>query len=293
MARARSNPLALAVLVCLLEAPMHPYEMAQTLRSRAKEESVRLNFGSLYGVVEGLERRGMIRARETVREGRRPERTVYEITDAGAREAADWLSELVSVPVKEYPQFMAALSFIPALPPDDALVALRQRATALEMRLFRQRGIAQAAAQLGLPRLFALEGEYELRMLEAELGFVRELAKEIEGGSLEGIQIWHGFYADDQTRAALLASLGELEEGTRARFLAVLDEGRRARLLLTLDDETRARVHAALDEPSAETTGDGPGETTGDGSASPPPDNGERRTRQKAKPDDELSEGPP
>ena len=59
---ARSNPLALAVLVSLAERPMHPYEVAQTLRQRAKQESVRLNYGSLYAVVEGLERRGLIRA---------------------------------------------------------------------------------------------------------------------------------------------------------------------------------------------------------------------------------------
>ena len=38
----RSNPLALAVLSCLYERPMHPYEVAQTLRHRAKHESIRL-----------------------------------------------------------------------------------------------------------------------------------------------------------------------------------------------------------------------------------------------------------
>ncbi len=71
---------------------MHPYEVAQTQRGRAKHESIRLNYGSLYGVVDGLEARGLIRARETVRAGRRPERTIYELTDAGARELIDWLS---------------------------------------------------------------------------------------------------------------------------------------------------------------------------------------------------------
>ena len=108
----RANPLALAVLVTLYERPMHPYEVSQTLRARAKHESIQLNFGSLYSVVEGLESRGLIRARETVREGRRPERTVYEITDSGTRELTEWLSELVATPVKEYLQFEAALSFI-------------------------------------------------------------------------------------------------------------------------------------------------------------------------------------
>src|SRR5262252_4469544 len=124
----RSNPLAMAVLVCLYEKPMHPYEVAQTLRERAKQESVRLNYGSLYAVVESLEKRGLITATETVRKGRRPERTVYEITDEGSREMVDWLTELVGVPIKEYPQFMAGLSFIAALQPDEALRALRERA---------------------------------------------------------------------------------------------------------------------------------------------------------------------
>ena len=79
----RKNALALAVLICLSERPMHPYEVATTLRQRDKHESVRLNYGSLYAVVESLEKRGLITPQETAREGRRPERTVYEITEAG------------------------------------------------------------------------------------------------------------------------------------------------------------------------------------------------------------------
>ena len=192
---ARSNPLALAVLVCLFERPMHPYEVAQTLRSRAKHESVRLNYGSLYAVVDSLEHRGLIRAGETVREGRRPERTVYEITDAGARELTDWLTELIAAPTKEYPHFMAGLSFLPPSTPDDALDALRQRAVALEIRLTQLRAAQRAAADAGLPRLFELEGEYEERLMEAELDFVAGLIKEIDNGSLDGIELWRSFAA--------------------------------------------------------------------------------------------------
>jgi len=192
---ARSNPLALAVLVCLFERPMHPYEVAQTLRSRAKHESVRLNYGSLYAVVDSLESRGLIRAGETVREGRRPERTVYEITDPGARELTDWLTELIAVPTKEYPHFMAGLSFLPALDTQDALEALRLRAIALEIRLTQVRAAFRAAADTGLPRLFELEGEYEEKLMETELDFVRRLIKEIEDGSLDGIELWRAFNA--------------------------------------------------------------------------------------------------
>ena len=49
-----SNPLALALLVLLYERPMHPYEMAATLRERRKESSIKLNYGSLYTVVDNL-----------------------------------------------------------------------------------------------------------------------------------------------------------------------------------------------------------------------------------------------
>lgn len=192
---ARSNPLALAVLTCLLERPMHPYEIAQTLRARAKHESIRLNYGSLYGVVEALEKRQLVRARETVRAGRRPERTIYEITDAGLREMADWLSELVASPVKEYLQFEAALSLLPALPPDEALEALRQRRESLEIEIALLDGAVAAAQSHGLPRLFALETEYVQALRRAELEYVQRLEKDIESGELSGIDQWRSWYA--------------------------------------------------------------------------------------------------
>ena len=97
-----------------------------------------------------------------MREGRRPERTVYEITDAGTREMNEWLSELVATPVKEFLQFEAALSLIAGLPPDEALSQLERRTDALEVRITQLRAVLDAARQMGLPRLFTLEGEYEL-----------------------------------------------------------------------------------------------------------------------------------
>ncbi len=193
---ARSNPLALAVLVTLAERAMHPYEVAQTLRQRAKQESVRLNYGSLYAVVEALERRGLIRARETVKDGKRPERTIYEMTDDGERELVDWMTELIGVPVKEYPAFMAGLSFLPALEPDEALAALRIRADSLTVKLAGLKGGMEAAKKAGLPRLFELEAEYEEELLAAELKFVRALIEDIEAGVLEGLETWKSFHAD-------------------------------------------------------------------------------------------------
>jgi DNA-binding PadR family transcriptional regulator len=176
---------------------MHPYEVAQTLRSRAKEQSVRLNYGSLYAVVEALEKRGFIKSTGTVREGKRPQRTVYDITEEGSLEMTDWLTELIGTPNKEYPAFMAGLSFLPALDPDDALAALRRRAEALTMRLVAMRGAMQAARDAGLPRIFELESEYEERVVAAELAFVKALVDDMADGTLEGLELWRLFQTED------------------------------------------------------------------------------------------------
>lgn len=184
------------MLVSLYEKPMHPYEVAQTLRQRAKQESVRLNYGSLYAVVESLEKKGFIKATGTVREGKRPERTVYEITDDGAREMNEWMTELISVPAKEYPAFMAGLSFLPSLPPDEALEALRSRRDAIKVKLAGMQGAMKAAQEAGLPRIFELEAEYEVQQLHAELKFVSGLVDEMDAGTLEGLEMWAMFHTE-------------------------------------------------------------------------------------------------
>src|SRR5688500_2135046 len=106
------NLLALALLGVLSERPMHPYEMASVLRERAKDTSMKIQWGSLYTVVQNLEKHGFVRATETTRQGGRPERTVYTITEAGQAELVDWLSELVERPQYEHNSFEAALSLV-------------------------------------------------------------------------------------------------------------------------------------------------------------------------------------
>ena len=113
------NLLGLQLLAMLVERPMHPYEMATELRGRGKEHDLKIQWGSLYTVVQNLEKHGFIEAAETTREGRRPERTVYQLTRAGHDEAVDWLRELVGVPEREYPRLKTALSVVGVLPPDE------------------------------------------------------------------------------------------------------------------------------------------------------------------------------
>jgi len=191
MARRRKvgNLLALSLLSLLTQQPMYPYEMASTLRRWGKDQSTKINWGSLYTVVQNLEKHGFIEAVDTVREGRQPERTTYRITGAGRAELTDWLRELLSVPEREYPKFEAALSDAMVLPPDEVAALLTERLRTLDA--------ANAAFQrelqaLGtkLPRLVLIESEYRLAMLRAEAEWVRGLLGEIADGTLPGVDVW-------------------------------------------------------------------------------------------------------
>jgi DNA-binding PadR family transcriptional regulator len=194
VARHRANPLALAVLASLLERPMHPYEISTTLRTRGKHESIKLNYGSLYTVVDGLAKRELITATETERAGRRPERTVYALTDEGRRELADWLAELLREPVKEFTQFEAALSLMACLPPDEVAPLLTERAEQIEYELVQGDAMHERAVKQGVPRLFLIEYEYRRTLRVAELEWVRQLAAEIESGVLPGVAEWRAFH---------------------------------------------------------------------------------------------------
>jgi DNA-binding PadR family transcriptional regulator len=209
MSRRRvSNPLALAVLGCLAERPMHPYEISTTLRSRGKENSIKLNYGSLYSVVESLQKHGLIRTLETTRDGRRPERTVYEITEAGITEFEDWLAELLSTPVRDFTALEAGLSLMPGLPPDEVARLLEERADRLRAEIRTLDATATVAADNHLPELFLIEGNFHRVMLSAELEFVVKLAADIRSGALSGTDGWrriHELRAEGVTNEQIFA----------------------------------------------------------------------------------------
>jgi DNA-binding PadR family transcriptional regulator len=195
-ARSRANPLALAVLVCLAERPMHVYETAGVLRERNKHASVRLNYGSLYSVVGSLERRGLIEAAQTDRAGRLPERTVYTLTAAGQAEMRDWLSELIAVPARDYTGFEAGLSFLPALPPDRVRALLETRAEQLERESAARSGSRGPLGSNEVPRVFWVEEEYRDALRTAELAYIRRLLADISNETLEGIDWWNQIHRD-------------------------------------------------------------------------------------------------
>ncbi|MFF0471726.1 PadR family transcriptional regulator [Micromonospora zamorensis] len=203
------NLLALAVLSALVQRPMHPYEIATALRAWGKDQDMEFKWGSFYTVIRNMDKHRMIEAVESVREGRRPERTVYRITDAGRAELVDWARELVSTPMPEHPRFRAGLSVLAALHPDEAAALLRQRLDLLEDTIRQDREALDAHLR-EVPRLFLVESEYDLAMRGAEASWLRGLLAELTSGSYPGLDTWRAFHETGE----MPAELTELSERT-------------------------------------------------------------------------------
>jgi DNA-binding PadR family transcriptional regulator len=179
-----TNLLALAALSLLKERPMHPYEIAFTMKDRHLEESIKLNFGSLYHTIESLAASGWIAPVETAREGRRPEKTVYALTDAGRVRLLEWLRELIRTPVKDYLHFAAGLSFLNDLGQEEAVSLLRERAGKLAGEVEFWRLLMERLDGEGIPHLYLIEIEHAQALREAELEWIKRTAAEIEDGRL-------------------------------------------------------------------------------------------------------------
>ena len=171
------NPLALAMMSILAEGPMHPYEVASTLRTRHGEDAIKIRFGSLYSVIAQLAARGWIVAHATAQSGKRPEHTKYRLTDAGREALTAWMRELIATPVKEYPKFEAALCLMAVLEPADVTARLEERLTRLDASIAALRGDIDGVVAKGLDPLFVAEAEYRCAMLQAERDFCRKLAR--------------------------------------------------------------------------------------------------------------------
>ncbi len=188
------SPLALSILELLDERPMHPYELASTMRARHHDEFIRLNFGTLYHTVDTLERGGWIVPLEREKEGKRPERTVYQLTESGRLVLLKVVGELLAQPRREYPHFAAGLMFMHHLGATGAAEHLNERWHALDAHVEKLTRIMGELRADGVTRLALIELEHKIAMLEAEGRWVRALEREIIEGKLDweaGIDAGH------------------------------------------------------------------------------------------------------
>jgi DNA-binding PadR family transcriptional regulator len=187
-----ANLMALAVLATVVQRPMHRYEMASVMRARGKDRDMDIKWGSLYTVVQNLERAGYLESVGITRHGARPERTVYRITDAGRDELVAWTRELIAEPEAEHTRFVAGLSVLAVLGPAEVINLFRRRLERLN------RAAESLTAHFGqaadVPRLFLIEDEYRLAMTCAEADWTQRLLDELSAGTFPQLDVWRAWH---------------------------------------------------------------------------------------------------
>ncbi len=192
----RLDLAALAVLGILCEADHHPYEIARLLRDRHQDEPPGHTSRSLYHAVEKLVAGGLIAAVETIRDGRRPERTVYQVTEDGREEFHHTLFDILVNPGLGSRLFMSGVSRLGHLSEEEAVLALGMRLAALEGAIAQAKASSRVLMErTRLPRLFLLEGEYRLAQMEAEASWVGSAIESIRSGELDVSPEWLGLMA--------------------------------------------------------------------------------------------------
>jgi DNA-binding PadR family transcriptional regulator len=185
----RRSPIALAVLAFVYESPMHPYRMQQLIIERGKDEVINVRQrASLYQTIERLLEAGLIVVRQVERDEKRPERTVYALTEEGRTTMLAWLRAMLAERDAEFPQFPAALAYIALLTPEDARRQLEQRMHKLAAEI--RRIDDQLAGAAGIPRLFLIETEYIRSMLQTELAWVTSVVEDLSRGRLTWSAEW-------------------------------------------------------------------------------------------------------
>ena len=186
----RRSALGLTVLWQLMNEPMHVYRMQKLFEAQGKDRVVNVRArASLYQTIERLQRHGLVEVSQTTRVEGYPDRVEYAITDAGREVARRWLREMLHTTEGQYPEFIAALSILFGLPPEEARAELELRAEKLQDALHAAEQ-ELAAAATGLPRLFLLEEEYRKTMLAAELSWVRGVIEDLREGRLTWSEEW-------------------------------------------------------------------------------------------------------
>ncbi len=178
------TPLAVAALALLAEGPTHPYEMYQTLVMRSEDRLVKVRPGSLYHTVDRLARQGLVRATGTEREGNRPERTTYEITEEGTLALGERVADIIATPVNEFPEFPLGLGEAHNLPLETVIDLLRKRIGLLRADIaLLDDGIRRVKAK-ELPAKYWLDVRYLRTMAEADVSALEALIDDLDSGAI-------------------------------------------------------------------------------------------------------------
>src|SRR6478752_2015832 len=180
---AKLTPLGVMVLALLREGDMHPYEMMRMMRHRRDDRLVPIQNGTFYHTVGRLQRAGLLDEVGVDRDGNRPERTTYTLTDSGREVVLEWVRR--ELPRTDRPaEFRVALAESHNLPREEVADLLATRRASLAANLeMNARGLADAGLR-GVPQQYLVEVDREAALLESELAWLDRLRARLTDNSM-------------------------------------------------------------------------------------------------------------
>ena len=179
----RLTPIGVMVLALLREGDMHPYEMVRLMRARHDDRLLTITNGTLYHTVSRLHRAGLIDELGIDREGNRPERTTYALTDAGRDAVVTWVQRELAR-IDRPADFRIALAEAHNLERPEVVDLLRARRIALVDDHARHRDGLHGAREKGVPAQVLVEIERQEVLLDAELRWLDSLLDRLDGDDL-------------------------------------------------------------------------------------------------------------
>lgn len=179
------TPPGMAILSLLLREPMHPYEMRHRIRIQEIDRVMKVTHGTLYSTVDRLAAAGLVQPTSTGRDGRRPERTVYEVTDLGRDMFYDALRDGLMRAAPDYPSLAMSLAFVSLLNPAEVVVLLERRLVEAESKLSGMTTAleaslkSQAHRDYHVARIHLIEVEYLIALQRAEVDWLRATIDDI------------------------------------------------------------------------------------------------------------------
>jgi DNA-binding PadR family transcriptional regulator len=178
------SPVAISALALLNEREMHPYEMYQLLLARHEDRIIRVTPGSLYRTVDRLTDAGYATATGTGREGNRPERTTYGITDSGRRALVERIREILRAPINEFPSFALALSEAHNTTATAVCEDLRAHLAVLEQEVADIDCLVDQAKAKQVAEAYWITAGYIRHMTVAQQDWIRGFVTRLEKGDL-------------------------------------------------------------------------------------------------------------
>lgn len=174
------SKLSLPVLGLLLEQADHPYGLTTRLNDRYRH--LHASRSSVTTLGKSLAGAGLISPRAPEREGNRPPRTVYDLTEAGAAHLRHRIEGVIRTAPATDTDFVTALAYIGLLSRKSAGVSVGERAGRIRQEIGDLRDVGASIADVKM-----IEVDYWLHMLTSEASWLEDFRDRIEAGHIEWI----------------------------------------------------------------------------------------------------------